>query len=185
MGTVAQSDAGGFFNLRTNVGNSVSRGVELFLQHQRRLGKVTATLFTSTSWTDARYEDATIRVGQANVSVDGNRVQSVPGLISRNGLTLAAGRGSLTLLYSYTGESYADALNTRVPSANGAVGRVPASGVIDLAGSWRISDAWGLNVSVNNLADLSYFTKRPEFYPGPGVWPSDGRSIVATLRMSL
>lgn len=149
------------------------------------LGPVRATLFTSTSWMDARYQQATARVGQANLAVDGNRVQSVPELISRSGLTLSGGPASLTLLYSYTAESYADALNTRTPSANGAVGLVPSSGVVDLTGSWRFNDHLGLSVSVNNLADRRYFTKRPEFYPGPGVWPSDGRSVVASLRLAL
>jgi Fe(3+) dicitrate transport protein len=185
MGTIAQSDAGGFFNLRTNIGDSRTRGLEVFVQHQRELGPVRATLFTSTSWMDARYQRATARVGQANLAVDGNRVQSVPELISRSGLTLSGGPASLTLLYSYTAESYADALNTRTPSANGAVGLVPSSGVVDLTGSWRFNDHLGLSVSVNNLADRRYFTKRPEFYPGPGVWPSDGRSVVASLRLSL
>ena len=185
MGTIAQSDAGGFFNLRSNIGDSRTRGLEVFVQHQRELGPVRATLFTSTSWMDARYQQATARVGQANLAVDGNRVQSVPELISRSGLTLSGGPASLTLLYSYTAESYADALNTRTPSANGAVGLVPSSGVVDLTGSWRFNDHLGLSVSVNNLADRRYFTKRPEFYPGPGVWPSDGRSVVASLRLAL
>lgn len=185
MGTVAQSDAGGFFNLRTNVGDSRTRGLEVFVQHRREIGPAKATLFTSTSWMDARYQRATSRVGQANLAVDGNRVQSVPELISRSGLTLAGGPASVTLLYSYTAGSYADALNTRTPSANGAVGLVPSSGIVDLTGSWRFSDRLGLSVSINNLADRSYFTKRPEFYPGPGVWPSDGRSVVASLRLAL
>ena len=69
--------------------------------------------------------------------------------------------------------------------ATGAVGLVPSSGVVDLTGSWRFNDHLGLSVSVNNLADRRYFTKRPEFYPGPGVWPSDGRSVVASLRLAL
>ena len=88
-------------------------------------------------------------------------MQSVPELISRSGLTLEGGPASLTLLYSYTTESYADALNTRTPSANGSVGLVPASGIFDLSGSWRFNACFGLNVSVNNLSDRHYFTKRP------------------------
>jgi len=185
MGSVAQSDASGFFNLRTNIGDSSTRGVEVFVQHQRELGPVKATLLTSTSWMGARYQQATSPIGQANLAVDGNRVQSVPGLISRSALTLAGGPASLTLLYSYTAETYADALNTRTPSANGAVGLVPSSGIFDLSGSWRFNSHLGLNVSINNLGDRRYFTKQPEFYPGPGVWPSDGRSVVASLRLAL
>jgi Fe(3+) dicitrate transport protein len=42
-----------------------------------------------------------------------------------------------------------------------------------------------LRMSANNLTDQQYFTKRPAFYPGPGVWPSDGRSVVLTVQVRL
>jgi Fe(3+) dicitrate transport protein len=111
-------------------------------------------------------------------------VQSVPRWISRNGVTLQRARWSATVLYSYTGESYADALNTETPSANGAVGLVPSYGVIDVSASYEIGPRVRLRLSANNLTDESYFTKRPEFYPGPGVWPSDGRNYNASVALS-
>ena len=186
MGTSAQFNGANFFNLRTNVGDSETQGVELFLQYGLMFSNgLRATLFTSTAWMDAQYKNAMVRVGQTNVSVEGNRVQSVPELISRNGLTLEAGPVSATVLYSYTDDSYADALNTVTPSANGAVGLVPGYGVIDLSVSYRINPNLTLRGSVNNLTDKSYFTKRPEFYPGPGVWPSDGRSFNVSLGVAL
>jgi len=88
-------------------------------------------------------------------------------------------------LYSYTAESYADPFNTKEPSANGAVGLVPAYGLLDLNATWRISTQLTLRLSANNLLDEQYFTKRPTFYPGPGIWPSDGRSFVATVAIRL
>jgi len=183
MGTSAQFDGADFYNLRTNIGDSETHGVEVFLQYGFQLtGAVRATLFTSTSWMDATYSDnAMVRVGQTNVSVAGNKVQSVPSLISRNGLTLVWGTLSTTLLYSYTDESYADALNTVIPSANGAVGLVPAYGIFDLSAVYQINENFSLRGSINNLLDEQYFTKRPEFYPGPGVWPSDGRSFTVSV----
>jgi len=36
-------------------------------------------------------------------------------------------------------------------------------------------------LGVNNITDEQYFTKRPTGYPGGGVWPSDGRSVTATV----
>lgn len=36
-------------------------------------------------------------------------------------------------------------------------------------------------VGVGNALDVRYFTKRPTFYPGPGVWPSDGRALRLTV----
>lgn len=39
--------------------------------------------------------------------------------------------------------------------------------------------------NVNNLTNKQYFTKRPTFYPGPGVWPSDGRNFGTTFIIRL
>ena len=105
----------------------------------------------------------------------------MPDVISRNGLTLRVHDASVSFLYSYTGKTYADALNTEIPSANGAVGLVPAYGLLDINSSFKISNQIVLRVNVNNVMNKQYFTKRPSFYPGPGVWSSDGRSLNVTL----
>ena|SRR5688572_8436668 len=73
-----------------------------------------------------------VRIGDANVSVDDNKVESAPELISRNGMNIKFRTASLSLLYSYTAESFADALNTETPSKNGYVGIVPAYGLFDI-----------------------------------------------------
>ena len=185
MGSTANFDGASFYNLRTNIGDSTTRGAELFVQRDVPLRSgVGLTVFTSTTYMDARYHGATARVGQQNIVVDGNHVQSVPRWISRSGVTLQGARWSGTLLVSYTDESFADALNTRTPSANGAVGLVPSYGLVDLSASYQWSERVRLRVSVNNLTDEDYFTKRPEFYPGPGIWPSDGRGYNASLALS-
>jgi hypothetical protein len=44
--------------------------------------------------------------------------------------------------------------------------------------SFRFSNHFNLRFGLNNLTDKQYFTKRPLFYPGPGVWSSDGRGFV-------
>jgi Fe(3+) dicitrate transport protein len=187
MGTLAQFDENGqFYNLRTNIGDSVSRGVELFLQYGWQVSsRVEAEIFTSSAWLNSEYENAFVRVGDTNVSVDGNDVQSVPGLISRNGLKLRTPRTSVTIVYSYTGDSFADPLNTVTPSSNGAVGLVPSYGLIDVSASMQLTEAVGLRFSANNVTDEQYFTKRPEFYPGPGVWPSDGRTYNLTVEFAV
>lgn len=126
---------------------------------------------------DARYLSAEIRSGEKNVSIKGNFVESTPQVISRNGLTFRYRKLSLTSLFSYTAKSYADALNTVQPSANGSVGLVPAYGILDFNATYRISSKLLLKFNLNNAADKQYFTKRPQFYPGPGIWASDGRSL--------
>jgi Fe(3+) dicitrate transport protein len=45
----------------------------------------------------------------------------------------------------------------------------------------KISVATG----INNLLNTNYFTRRADGYPGPGIIPSDGRSIYLTLGIKL
>ena len=170
----------------TNIGGSVTHGAELFLEYIWQISsRVEAEVFTSTAWLNAEYQNALARVGQTNISLDGNDVQSVPDVISRNGFRLRMPRASVTILYSYTGDSFADPLNTRTPSSNGAVGLVPAYGLIDVNASIQLAETVSLRLSANNVTDEQYFTKRPEFYPGPGIWPSDGMTYNMTLEFAI
>ncbi len=42
-----------------------------------------------------------------------------------------------------------------------------------------------MRFNLSNATNKQYFTKRPTFYPGPGVWPSDGRNGSITLAIKL
>jgi Fe(3+) dicitrate transport protein len=183
---LSQTDPNGDFSLfRTNIGNALTQGVELFAEYLIPLDNAYLSLFTSTAYMDARYRDASVRVGDNNVSVHDNKVESAPEIITRNGLNIQVKNVSMSFLYSYTAESYADALNTETPSPNGSVGLVPSYGLLDINASWKISDQVKVRLNVNNVTDKSYFTKRPQMYPGPGIWPSDGRSFVGTIEVSI
>jgi Fe(3+) dicitrate transport protein len=186
LGNQAVQEDSTFYVFRTNIGNSVTTGVELFGEYNLRLGGAwRASVFNSTAYMDAQYEDAAIRVGNDNVDISGNRVESVPKWISRTGLTVKYKTASLTALYSYTAESFADPLNTVEPSSTGAVGLVPSYGLLDLNATWRITGNVSLRMSLSNVLDNQYFTKRPSFYPGPGIWPSDGRSANLSVGVRL
>lgn len=67
------------------------------------------------------------------------------------------------------------------PAANGAVEPVPAYGLWDVNPMGRLGRRLTVRGSVNNVLNRAYFTKRPTFYPGPGVWPSDGRRAVLSV----
>jgi len=182
LGNLALEENGNVLTYKTNIGNSLTKGIEAFLEYSfNATANLRFTLFTSTSYMDARYQDAQVKVGNENRSVKGNKVESVPEWISRNGLTIRFKQFGASLLYSYTAESYADALNTVEPSTSGAVGLVPAYGLLDLNLRYRVTSNVMIRLNVNNLTDKQYFTKRPTFYPGPGIWPSDGRSINVSI----
>lgn len=181
-----QNDTGSYILYRTNIGNSRTNGIELFVEYGTNISnKFNLSVFTSSAWMDTRYKNAIVKSGNSNISVDGNKVESTPAFISRNGINAKFLNASISLLYSYTAKSYADALNTVQPSANGAVGLVPAYGLFDVNTSYRFNDKWMLRLNVNNVFNKQYFTKRPTFYPGPGVWSSDGRSINVSVGIKI
>jgi Fe(3+) dicitrate transport protein len=185
FGTVLRADPDGTSYLyRTNVGTSRTRGVELSLDAwllQRAQFAVWA--HTATSYFDGRYTAGTVVSGGRNVDIEGNRIESVPSWISRSGLSLEGSGFSVGVLVSHTSSSYADALNTVAASANGAVGLVPAYTIVDLNGAYQVASWLRVRAGLNNLFDHQYFTKRPQFYPGPGIWPSDGRGFQVTAEL--
>lgn len=183
FGTIAGTDNNGnLYTYRTNTGNSMTAGLELILSANWLLRKnMVLSLFTSTAFIHARYTSGSVKSGNINVPVKGNQVESAPDLISRNGVSLRYRPFSVSLLYSYTGASYADAVNTKAPQkTTGATGLVPSYGLLDLSLAWRFSKGIDFRFGISNLTDKQYFTKRPLFYPGPGVWPSDGRNFTFT-----
>lgn len=187
LGTIAQTNSqGDLLILKTNIGDSRTKGVELFLQKDFYLGnRASLSVFTSTSYMDAKYQDAIIKSGITNTNVSGNKVESVPNWIIRNGITLKYSVVSFSALYSYTSNSFADALNTVEPSISGSSGIVPSYQLLDLNLATQLTDKIKVQINVNNILDEHYFTKRPQFYPGPGIWPSDGRTFSGTLSIKI
>jgi Fe(3+) dicitrate transport protein len=196
LGSLEQTnpDDGTTYILRTNIGNSITNGAEIFIEYNVKIaGRINMSVFTSTALFDGRYTDAEIKSGKnaggssqsENINISGNKLESVPNLITRNGLTFQLHPVSITALYSYTADTYADALNTNTPSKTGAVGLVPSYSIIDLNTTVIISKQLVLRVNVNNITNKQYFTKRPQFYPGPGVWSSDGRSINCSVALKI
>lgn len=188
FGTLAQTDAAGnFYTYRTNIGNSLTQGAEIFIQADWALGaKINLSAFTSTAFMHARYTKANVKSGNANISIRGNKVESAPDVITRNGVNIRYKKLNYAVLYSYTSETFADALNTiEPPKATGAVGLVPSYGILDMNAGYRFSKMLSLRVNVSNITNKQYFTKRPMFYPGPGVWSSDGRNGSVTVAVNL
>ena len=188
FGTLAETDeSGSFYTYRTNIANSLTFGAEIFVQADWIFANKTSLyLFTSTAFTHARYTNGVAKSGTANVSLEGNKVESAPDCITRNGVTLRYKMVSFSALYSYTSATFADALNTAAPAkATGAVGLVPSYGLLDLNASFRVSKNLNFLVNLNNVTNKQYFTKRPSFYPGPGVWSSDGSNMSVSLAIHL
>ena len=171
---------------KTNTGNSRTSGLELYVEYglieKEWLG---LSLFTSTSYFDAEYVEGELRDGDGNRDISGNRLETVPRWMSRNGLQIMYKGFSGVAQFSYVDKSYSDAFNTLSPSDNGAKGVVPGYGIIDWNMSYRFMPNLLLKVGINNITNKQYFTKRPSGYPGAGVWSSDGRGMNVTIGIKL
>jgi len=184
-----------FYNLRTNVGDSRSRGIEWLVEFSPfKLFKSSSLkggfiLFLSSALLDARYDHMRLVSrtpnGLEEKSLRGRRVEHAPGAIHRAGATYARTRYSFTLQYSHTGLAYSDAGNTTNPLSNGVTGPIPAYDIFDLSGSYRFNERISVRAGVNNLFDRRYFTRRAGGYPGPGILPAESRNIFLTTAVKL
>lgn len=196
IGLIAQQRIdGSFYNFRTNVGDSRSRGVEALVEFsptkawlkQPQLGNI--TVFASLALIDARYEDFRVIARQGNTLVETNlknrRVENAPRNIYRTGLTYARKALTVTVQYSYVSDAFSDANNTLVPTANGVNGLIPSYQLVDMSGTYRINEQFFVKAGVNNLFGEKYFTRRAGGYPGPGLMPAEPRNFFFTIGAKL
>ncbi|MFY7880591.1 MAG: TonB-dependent receptor family protein [Lacibacter sp.] len=193
IGTIAQQRGDlSFYNYRTNVGNSTSKGIEAFVEFApMKIKNATVkgfdwTCFLSYGYTDARYGDfKVIAKNASNVLVESNlrnkKVENAPEHILRTGLTFSFKGVSLTGQLSHVSSAFADANNTITPTANAQNGLIPAYTVTDLTASYIFSKSLQIKAGVNNLTNEFYFTRRSGGYPGPGALPADGRTFFVTV----
>ena len=178
FGSLLTTENGTSYLYKTNVGSADTKGLELALNALLWKGEsASLSAFTATSYFDAIYTRGSVVVSGGNQSIVGNEVESVPHWITRNGLSLRRGGASASATVSHVSRSFADPQNTVTPPTNGARGIVPAYTLLDLGASAQLLGWVAVKLTLSNALDAKYFTKRPAFYPGPGVWPSDGRGV--------
>lgn len=183
------------YQFRTNIGRSVSRGVEAYVEFdpivalagRSRVGYL--SVFSSLGFTDARYQNlrvATVTNGQATeTNLRDRKVENAPSFIGRFGLNYTLRGFTLTALMNRVGSAYSDANNTETPSANAQNGLIPAYQVFDLSASLNVKKRYLIRAGVNNLTDERYFTRRAGGYPGPGILPADGRTAYLSVGLKL
>jgi Fe(3+) dicitrate transport protein len=192
IGTLTQTAADGTrFQFRTNLGTSVSQGVEAFVEFDPITAFVGNSsigyihLFASLAYINAEYQDferTSISNGEIVVSnLAGNRVENAPRKINRYGATYRYKDFSMTWQLSDIGETFSDATNSVEPNSAATSGLIPAYSVQDLSAGYTYKKKYSLKSGINNLTDASYFTRRAGGYPGPGIMPADGRTFYMTF----
>ncbi|MEO6167359.1 MAG: TonB-dependent receptor [Chitinophagales bacterium] len=187
---VEENDTGATVFFKTNVGNSMNYGLEVFAEIAPfELGNFSNwvqgfSVYTSSAYMHARYTKGNVIVSGVNTDITGNKVETVPDWNIRSGLSYRFKGFSASLMYNYVSEVYTDPLNTEQPNASGTLGVVPQYHIWDANAAWYYKN-FNVKLSVTNLADRAYFTKRPTFYPDPGIWPSDGRSFIISFGVKI
>ena len=173
VGIIEKADANGnLFPFRTNVANSVHKGVEMYVEFNP------VKAFTSNkNWSLSFFNSlALINAKYISGEYDGKYVEYAPTSINRFGTNLVIRKFSTTFLISSTAKSYGDAGNSETPSADAVAGIIPAYTVMDWSSTFKFKN-FNVKAGINNLADQNYFTKRTDEYPGPGIIPSVGKSF--------
>ncbi|MBN3520259.1 TonB-dependent receptor [Algoriphagus lutimaris] len=192
IGTITQTAADGTrFQYRTNLGRSVSQGIEAFVEFDPITAFVGNStfgyihLFASLAYVNAEYRDfvrTSVIDGEiVENNLAGNRVENAPRKINRYGATYRFKDFSMTWQLSDIGDAFSDATNSVEPNAAATSGLIPAYTVQDLSASYIFKKKYSLKSGVNNLSNTAYFTRRAGGYPGPGIMPADGRTFYITL----
>ena len=192
IGTISQQKTdGSFYNYRTNVGSSDSKGFEGLIEvnpvkaffKKTRWGSV--SVFGSYSYTKALYKDFEVITRNGNELLKSNlknkRVENAPEHILRTGLSYLLNDLIVTWQLSYVSDAFSDANNTVQPNGAATTGMIPSYTVQDLALNYKFLKSYNLKAGINNLTDAKYFTRRAGGYPGPGVMPADGRSFFISV----
>jgi Fe(3+) dicitrate transport protein len=173
IGLVLKTDpsTGEQYTLRTNIANSVHQGIESyiefdFLKFGNQSSKYGLSVFNSFAYIDAKYTSGEFK---------GKRVEAAAQTINRVGTTFSSKHFTATFQVNSVGDAFGDASNVK-SSEDPIAGYIPAYTVLDFSATYKIKN-YSIKLGSNNLTDKSYFTRRADEYPGPGIIPSVGRSF--------
>ena len=177
IGVVVLTDpsTGNQYSYRTNIANSVHKGIESYvefnlLKYLNQNSKYGLSIFNSFAYIDAKYTTGEFK---------GNRVEAAAETINRVGLIFNSKQFSTTFQINNVGDAYGDASNVKT-SDDPIAGYIPAYTVLDFSATYKIKK-YAIKIGSNNLTNKSYFTRRTDEYPGPGIIPSTGRSFYVGL----
>jgi Fe(3+) dicitrate transport protein len=173
--------------VRTNIGQALIYGAEVFADVNllalagAQLPERRLTWFVNSAFTGSQY----IRTEAAGVT--GNRVEFIPIVNWKTGLNFGLKNFQGSVQITYLSEQFTDAQNSRIPeegdNRSGVVGEIPAYKVWDVSLAYT-RKYFKIESGVNNLFNEWYFTRRATGYPGPGIIPSEPRTVYFTLQLN-
>ncbi len=181
----------GTYLFRTNLGETVNKGIESFVDVNltkmfnvdKQFGSI--DIFASMSFIDSRYIDFKTTTASGNTpnvvitetNLSGNRVENAPRYIHNFGTSYSKNGFSLTVQYKMSGRIFTDANNTSDASINGQTGLLNGYNLVDFSLEYKFLKQFNVRGGINNLFNKNYATRRSGGYPGPGVLPGEGQSF--------
>jgi len=167
------------YRFRGNISDARNFGVEFFGEvnilpfFKKGYKNSSWTFYVNSSFVHARY------VNTQDNSIRGKVVEMVPPIMLRPGTQFTFKSFKASFQFSHVGEHFTDATNA-VLTSTAVEGIIPSYQVADLSLSYKYK-SFGFEVTLNNIFNQYYFTRRAEAYPGPGIIPAEGRGVFFSL----
>lgn len=169
---------------RGNIGQAIIMGLESYAEADfLRMAVPRQTSLSGVMFANLALIHSTYRASQISAVV-GKQVEFVPTVNLKSGVRVGFKNLKASFQYTYLSDQFSDATNAREGGVSAVIGLIPAYTILDASVSYQLG-RYRLEGTVNNLADRAYFTRRATGYPGPGILPSDGRSVYLTLQVKL
>ncbi|SFE61736.1 TonB-dependent receptor [Spirosoma endophyticum] len=169
---------------RGNIGQAVIMGLESYAEADfLRLANPLNTNLSGVLFANVALIHSTYKASEI-AGVVGNQVEFVPNINLKSGVRLGYKNLKASFQYTYLSNQFSDASNATDGGVSAVIGLIPAYTILDASLSYQFS-RFRLEGSLNNLANTPYFTRRATGYPGPGILPSDGRSVYLTVQVKL
>ncbi len=191
--------AKGTFLYRTNLGETVNKGIESFVNLnitklfniEKPYGNL--DVFATMSFIDSRYTDFNVfttsgtapNITITKTNLSGNRVENAPRYIHNFGVSWGNNNISATVQYRMSGKIFTDANNTAAASATGITGMLNKYNVLDLSTEYKFLKNFNIRAGINNITNNAYATRRAGGYPGPGIIPGEGRTAYISIGAKL
>ena len=179
IGSIQQVDAQyNIYRYKTNISNSRSLGVESFVEVDilkciNENSDFGFSIFSNFTYTNAIY------IKSQNKQLVNKKVEFAPAYNFRGGVGFKYKTFGISWQISTLSKQFSDATNATYAST-AVIGVIPKYYVMDVSTSYTYK--WfKFSCSINNLSNNTYFTRRAESYPGPGIIPSDGIGVFGTI----
>ncbi|MFD1553034.1 TonB-dependent receptor [Putridiphycobacter roseus] len=185
IGTTIQVDSVLFttYQYRTNISKSITKGIEavveadlydLFIKNDPAID---LNVFVNASYVNAIYYQS------EQAAFENKKVELVPPINLKTGLTFTHHKFTASYQYSYTAAQFSDATNS-LSQANAVNGIIPAYQIHDLSFKYSYK-RFQIETGINNFLNEKYFTRRATAYPGPGIIPAQPRNYFVTLQFKI